>query len=59
MARRKCDAAHSPTSGQRNGTKKTSSADAWTSQKITICTSVWQHGSDLSQRAGDRNPGRA
>ena len=33
MARTKCMTAHRPTSGQANGTKKTSSAETWTSQK--------------------------
>ena len=55
-ARRKCDTAHSATSGQRNGdTKKISSADTWTIQNTAICTTF---GSmkvlDLAERPGDR-----
>src|SRR5262245_17120769 len=42
---------------QRNGTAKTRSADAWTSQKMEIWTKFGN--SDLSERYGDGDTGRA
>src|SRR5262249_22101190 len=55
IARRKCEIAQSARYSHRNVTKKTRSADAWTTQKIEICRMFGSTESNLSKRSGDRN----
>src|SRR5262245_15977564 len=59
MARRKCDTAQTATNAHRNGTAKTSSAEAWTVQKMLTCRIFGSTRLNLSKRSGDWNSGRA